>query len=66
MKEITSKYELEEMKNWYKQLRILGGHIENDVRINSYTNYINIYNYVYDLHTNELIKIVVEEVENDK
>ena len=46
MKEITSKYELEEMKNWYKQLRILGGHIENDVRINSYTNYINMYDYV--------------------
>lgn len=65
MKEITSKYELEEIKNWYKQLRLLGDHIENDVRINSYTNYNNIYNYVYDLQTNELIKIVVEELENE-
>ena len=46
MKEITSKYELEEMKNWYKQLRLLGGHIENDVRINVYTNYINIYVFI--------------------
>lgn len=65
MKEITSKYELEEMKNWYKQLRLLGGHIENDVRINVYTNYINIYSYIYDLYTNELVKIIVEDIKDE-
>lgn len=64
LKIITDKYELEEKKEWYKQLKFLEEYVNlrKCLLMKIYTNYMNIYRYVYDMNNN-LIRIEVKEMD---
>lgn len=61
---IYDKYELGEKKEWYNQLKYLDTYEDTEKHeiVKTYTNYMNLYHYVYDMN-NELIRIEVRKYE---